>query len=375
MTPIKILLLLICILSVFSIYFCFPAISQDGELPVLVINGNDFPFHDGKSVLMVKQLWGDKNGLSFESSILSGGKETMGKNAQVLKTFDTNGEYYEDYFIKNDTLMYMGTTRENWDKLVPAKNIIFPLKLNTEWTVVDKDISGKHVLITCRVVSHEFVQVPAGIFQSLKIDTTSKIEDKNPVKNSHIWIVPGKGIVKEIQQLDENLTQIRELVYIQGGNQSLLSMAGSIPSGGTQWKGSGKSVYRGFAQHPKTDKTMEQNVEISYNFSFTIDPQSNFIKGQGDAKITNYKNTNGKSIDGNPSSTFSFIGKKDGDTLKFFDGCLSVKSGSGEIPAIKILDQAFQLSAKLNGNSAKANLQAGNKNGTYMNIQWQATQQ
>jgi len=369
--------LLICFLAVLK-----PSGAQDDNLPPIVINAGDFPCEQGQTVTMQKQLWGDKNEVSIELSVVSGTKSISGVNAQVVKTFDTGGEFAEDYFTKDgSTLMYVGTTRENLDKLVPSKNFQFPLQLNKEWVVLDKEISGKHVKITASVVSQEFVKVPAGIFQSLKIEVISGFADEKSVKNSEIWVVPGKGIVKELRQIDEHQTQIRELMSFQAGGQSLSSIAGSIPAGGNAWKGSGKSLYRSFAKYPGNSKTLEQTIEMSYNFSFTIDSQTGLIKGEGQVSVDKYKNSwNGNSVDGNNKSGFTFIGKKEGETLKFYDGFLSLNpekvkvSGTGDIPLLKALDHAFRLSVPISGGKATAKSMTGNKDGAYIDIQWQAGQ-
>ena len=175
-----------------GIFFCFclfaifiPVSAQDDSLPPMVISAGDFPFSQGQSVTMQKHLWGDKNEISVEISVMNGTKSLQGGTAQVVKTMNTNGDVEEDYFTKDSSsVMYLGTTRENLDKLVPAKNFQFPLQLNSEWTVLDKEISGKHVLMTSKVVSQEFVRVPAGIYQTLKIAVTSGFTDEKRVENS-----------------------------------------------------------------------------------------------------------------------------------------------------------------------------------------------
>ncbi|HPZ08589.1 MAG TPA: hypothetical protein PL110_10785 [Candidatus Eremiobacteraeota bacterium] len=370
-------------LSIIFLICLYIVSAYSQNLPSITINSQDVPLDEGQAVLMQKQLWGDRNEISFETNFISGTKNIQGLNAQIVRSIDTNGELQEDYLSKDSSgIMYLGTTREKWDKLVPAKNLQFPIKPDASWTAVEREISGKHVLIICKVVSQEIIRVPAGNFMSLKINTTSKFADENPVQNSHIWVVPGKGIIKEIQQLDEKLTQIRELVYFQPGNKSLLSV--SIPSGGQQWTGQGEATYHAFSKHPGTDKSIEQNIIMSYTFKFSLDQGSGFIKGQGEGTIKKYENLcdgGGKwanySLEGNPKITFTFVGKKEGEFLKFYDGFTSVNpekiklSGGGELP-IKVIDQAFRLSAPIQGGIASANLSVGGKEGNYMKIQWQA---
>ncbi len=370
-------LLSLCIL-------CNPVISED--LPPITIGADSFPFEQGQAVVMQKQLWGERDEISFETSVVGGTKDVQGKQAFIVKSIDTSGDVQEDYMSKDGSgLMYLGTTREKWNKLVPALNLKFPLQLNATWTAVDREISGKHVLITAKVTSQEFIKVPAGIFQCLKIDITSGFTDEKRVVNSSIWIAPGKGIVKEIQQIEEKVTQVRELVYFQKGGKSLAGA--SLPSGGSQWSGNGESTYHAYSKHPTKGSTIEQDIVVSYGFTFSIDPGTGFIKGQGEASIKNYKNSSdegGKwtnySVDGAPRAAFTFTGKKEGNSLNFYDGFTSINpekiklSGVGDVPLMKALEHAFRLSASVNGNSAGASFSAGTKDGASIKIQWQAKQ-
>lgn len=379
----KLLLTLIsisCLLCVFT--FFNNVFAEDSELPPMVINAGDFPLEQGQVVTMQKTSWGDKKDVTFEVSVVKGTTTVQGSTVQIVKAYDTDGNMEEDYFKKDSSgLMNMGTTREKFNKLVPSLNFQFPLKLNSEWTVFNSTISGKNVLITSKVVSQEFVKVPAGIFQSLKIAVTSGFTDEERVENSYIWVSPGTGIVKEIQQMDENLTQIRELVSFHSGKESFISLASTISAGGNNWNGNGKSIYHAYAKHPEKKDTVEQDIEISYSFTFTIDPQSGFIRGQGTAKIDKFKNTwSSQAINGSNEATFTFIGKKEGDSLKFYDGIMMSNpenfalSKGGEVPLLKILDHAFRISATVSGGKATAGKEIGEKGKSYVKIQWQAGQ-
>ena len=373
------------LLSLLSLcVFCNPVISED--LPPITIGADSFPFEQGQAVVMQKQLWGDRDEISFETSVIGGTKDVQGKQAFIVKSIDTSGDVQEDYMVKDgSSLMYLGTTREKWNKLVPAMNLKFPLQLNATWTAVDREISGKHVLITAKVTSQEFVKVPAGIFQCLKIDITSGFADEKRVVNSSIWIAPGKGIVKEIQQIEEKVTQVRELVYFQKGGRSLAGA--SIPSGGSQWSGNGESIYHAYSKHPAKGSTVEQDIVISYAFTFSIDPGTGLIKGQGEGAIKKYRNSSDEggrwtnySIDGAPRTVFTFTGRKEGNSLNFYDGFTSLNpdkiklSGVGDVPMMKALEHAFRISASINGNSAGASFSAGTKDGASIKIQWQAKQ-
>jgi hypothetical protein len=174
-------------------------------------------------------------------------------------------------------------------------------------------------------------------------------------------------------------------VYFQKGGRSLAGV--SIPAGGSQWNGNGESIYHAYSKHPTKGSTIEQEITLSYGFTFSIDPGTGLIKGQGEASIKNYKNScdeGGKwtnySIDGSPRISFTFTGKKEGNSLNFYDGFTSINpdkikiSGVGDVPVMKALDNAFRLSASVNGNSAGANLSVGSKGGASMKIQWQAKQ-
>ena len=85
---------------------------------------------------------------------------------------------------------------------------------------------------------------------------------KRELKTVYIWVAPGVGVVKELRQIDENLTEIRELMAFQPGGQSLLAVAGSIPAGGEIWNGSGKATYRPYAKYPGKSETLSQTIEL-----------------------------------------------------------------------------------------------------------------
>jgi len=372
-----VLMFLIILLTLNLVY------SQEENLPPFSIGASDMPFSPGTIFLNKKQLWGNRNEVCWEVTKVSKENEKI-----IWNSFSSNGDEDRDVLMWRDgVLQYVESSRSKLSQLLPINYLEFPLEAGKHWVVANKQVMGKQVVIDRKVVEEEDIGVPAGIFRCLRIENIGGFGNEQKVNNEIFWIAPSVGFVKTLDQLEEKLTQIKELAYFYQPARSIWAEVSQRTVGpGKWWEGSGKAVFNAVALHPNGKDKMSQYIELSFKFTFTIEDGSGIIIGTAEGVVDRFENNS--SLGGSWSKIkltkpvspvkFSFCGIKEGAKLIFYDGIVRVEPEKVDINGKKIylwqiLDVIFRGEAKLEGERAKFYLRKFFGDGTKIEVNWEAT--
>jgi len=86
--------------------------------------------------------------------------------------------------------------------LVLLKN---PVKVGESWET-SLEVGGDHIEVQCEILAQEEVTVPAGEFQTLKVNVATVVNEMNLI--STYWFAPQIGIVKQEIDLGEDRISI-----------------------------------------------------------------------------------------------------------------------------------------------------------------------
>lgn len=126
-----------------------------------------------------------------------------GKACSVIQT-TMNGKIAQKlYFIKTDKELLevikltIGGLKTRYNPSQPLMK--FPVKIGDSWRWKGDLGNNNNADLNSKVIHKEKISTPAGIFDTIKIETEGTVNNNIPAK-MEMWFAPNVGLVKEIFQ-------------------------------------------------------------------------------------------------------------------------------------------------------------------------------
>jgi hypothetical protein len=137
------------------------------------------------------------NGSIYESTEVVSKVERKGDAVRVTSSLRLNGGGPDERTFEASAKGIFFVAHKGKERASPRPDLRLPAKVGDTWTWEQEEPGFAPAKLTWTIAKWEEVEVPAGKFQALRVD--SKLESpRTPTLTGTYWYAPGIGVVKSV---------------------------------------------------------------------------------------------------------------------------------------------------------------------------------